>query len=398
MSILKSLLLTMLRSGLRSASSSRGQPPAGSDATPAPERVSVDRETQKKAYFAAAKSLGREHEVRRAEVAQFIRYDLGDDHMASQAMLYDDSAACAGPLRIRLESASACNLRCQHCPTGVNYHGTDRSVMKPALFDVVIEQMKRLPTLRECVLYLGGEPLMNKNLVRMCQRVKEETTVKWTLITTNAMLLDEKACAGLATAMLDRILVSVDGRSPEENDAIRVRAKYPRIVENVARLRRHLEGTKTTITISHSMFKRPGDPERARTPEFLKRDFPGIHIWTDYATRWPGFELENSNIPTAALQVLTQRNFCDFPFFELAVRANGDVVLCCHDLLGESVMGSIYKDDLATIWNSQPYRELRRAMLNRDAASVHAVCRKCFIFTGERITQSPDQVGVESLA
>jgi radical SAM protein with 4Fe4S-binding SPASM domain len=398
MSILKSLLLTMMRNGLRSASSSREQPPPGSDATPAPERVSTDREAQKRAYLAAAKGLGRENEVQRAEVAQFIRYNLGDDHLASQAMLYDDSAACAGPLRIRLESASACNLRCQHCPTGVNYHGTDRSVMKPGLFDLVIGQMKQLPTLRECVLYLGGEPLMNKHLIRMCQRVKEETSVKWTLITTNAMLLDEKACAGLATARLDRILVSVDGRSPEENDAIRVRAKYSRIVENVALLRRHLEGTKTTITISHSMFKRPHDPDKAQTPEFLKRDFPGIKIWSDYATRWPGFELANSNIPTAALEVLAQRNFCDFPFFELAVRANGDVVLCCHDLLGESVMGNVYDADLATIWNAQAYRDLRRAMLNRDAQGVHPVCRKCFIFTGERISQSPDQADAGSLA
>src|SRR5262245_10339615 len=109
MSILKSLLLTMLRTGLRSASSSPEQPPIGSGATPAPERVSLDRETQKQAYLAAAKRFGPENEVRRAEVAQFIRYNLGDDHMASQAMLYDDTAACAGPLRIRLETASACN-------------------------------------------------------------------------------------------------------------------------------------------------------------------------------------------------------------------------------------------------------------------------------------------------
>jgi radical SAM protein with 4Fe4S-binding SPASM domain len=240
------------------------------------------------------------------------------------------------------------------------------------------------------VLYLGGEPLMNKHLVEMCRRVKQETSVVRTLITTNAMLLDEKACAGLETAMLDRILVSVDGRSPEENDAIRVRAKYSEIVENVARLRRHLAGTGTGITISHSMFRQEGDPENAQTPEFLKRDFPGLPIWSDYATRWPGFDVEKSSVAAAGLKVMERRNFCDFPFFELSVRANGDVVLCCHDLLGEGVMGSVYKDDLRSIWNAHAYRELRRAMLDRDEQRVHPVCRKCFVFTGERIVQEAD--------
>ena len=396
MSILKSVLLAMLRTraGRGSLAAAQDETPTAHGATPLPERSTLDRESQKRAYLEAAKGLGREDEVRRAEAAQYIRNSLGDDYTAAQAMM-DDSAACAGPVRLRLETASACNLRCQHCPTGVNYHGTDRSVMKPALFDKVIEQMKQLPTLRECVLYLGGEPLMNKHLVQMCQRVKQETTVRWTLITTNAMLLDAKACTGLATAMLDVIVVSVDGRSPEENDAIRVRAKYSSIVENVARLRRELEGTKTRIRVSHSMFRRPGDPEQAQTPEFLQRDFPGIPVFTDYATRWPGFEIGQTKIPAAALKVSAQRNFCDFPFFELAVRANGDVVLCCHDLLGESVMGNINESHLRTIWDGKPYRDLRRSMLDRDARSVHPVCRKCFIFTGERIVQEVDRANVQ---
>jgi radical SAM protein with 4Fe4S-binding SPASM domain len=223
--------------------------------------------------------------------------------------------------------------------------------------------------------------------VSMCQRVKQETSVTRTLITTNAMLLSEKWCADLATAMLDEILISVDGRSPEENNAIRLRSDYHEIVENVARLRRHLEGTDTKLLISHCMIRRPGDPEKVETPEFLKRDFPGIPVWSDYATRWPGFEIEQTELDDSELVTTNPRNFCDFPFFDLAVRANGEVVLCCHDLLGESVMGNVYQTPLVEIWNGPAYRELRRHMLNRDAGRVHPVCQKCFVFTGERISR-----------
>lgn len=375
---------------LRAAIESSGHHPQFYKNLGAVLRSLGDTQGAKQAFLDAARRTPSDRADERAHLAQYLRANLHDDYAASQAVVVDDAHAVIGPFRIRLESASACNLRCQHCPTGVNYEATDRTAMKMALFERVLGQMKRMPTLRECVLYLGGEPLMNKHLVTMCQRVKRETSVKRTLITTNAMLLSDKACARLATAMLDQIFVSVDGRSPEENDAIRVRADYSQIVENVARLRRHLKGTATQIVISHAMIRARGDPDTPVTPEFLQRDFPGIPVWSDYATRWPGFDIDKTTLENSELKIAHRRNFCDFPFFELAVRANGEVVLCCHDLLGESVMGNVYESELADIWNGPAYRELRRHMLRRDASGVHKVCRKCFIFTGERIVRKDE--------
>jgi len=325
----------------------------------------------------------------RQNLVQFVLTSLHDEHAAAQIALLDETHRALMPMRLRIETASACNLRCQHCPTGVHYDATERGVMKHDLFERVLEQMKSLPSLRECVLYLGGEPLMNRHLVRMCRRVKAETSVLRTFITTNGMLLDEKNCAALATAQLDQIFVSVDGRSPEENDALRVRSRYRTIVENVARLRRHLEGTQTRIVISHAMIRRESDADEAPTPEFLTRDFPGLYVWSDYATRWPGFDLARTQIESATLTRREHANFCGFPFAEMAVRVTGDVVLCCHDLLGESVMGNIRETSLAQIWNGPAYRELRRQMLARNPEGVHPVCQRCYIFTGERIEQSP---------
>jgi radical SAM protein with 4Fe4S-binding SPASM domain len=339
----------------------------------------------KELLIEAARRLPPERMAERSLVAQYLRTNLRDSHSASRAVEMDADNGVPGPNRIRIETASACNLRCQHCPTGVNYDATDRTAMKMDLFELILAQMKTIPTLRECVLYLGGEPLMNKNLVKMCQRVKQETTVRRTIITTNAMLLNERWCAALATAGLDNISVSIDGRSPEENDAIRLRSHYRTIVDNVAMLRSHLKGTTTQITLSHCMFRVPGDPDVPVTPDFIKRDFPGIPVQTEYATRWPGFDIGKCEIDDSSLSVSEPRNFCDFPFFDVGVRANGDVVLCCHDLLAESVMGNVKQNSLLDIWNGPAYRELRRHMLNRDAAKVHKVCQKCFVFTGERI-------------
>lgn len=336
-----------------------------------------------------AAAIPAEHADIRRDLVRFVSDRIGDSHAGAALAVVDPEHRALMPIRLRLESASVCNLRCQHCPTGVHYEATERSVMKRDLFERVIDQMRAMPSLKECVLYLGGEPLMNKHLPDMCRRVKAQTSVERTFITTNGMLLNDSNCRALAAANLDQIFVSVDGRSPAENDDIRVRASYEVIVANVARLRRYLEGTGTQIVISHAMIRRPGDPEVPVTPEFLRRDFPGIGVWSDYATRWPGFELDRTGLEAASLQVGSRTNFCAFPFAEMSVRVTGDVVLCCHDLLGESVVGNIWKSTLAEIWNGPAYRELRRHMLARNPQGVHEVCRRCFVFTGERIERSP---------
>ena len=58
------------------------------------------------------------------------------------------------PPVVRIEPASACNLRCLHCPTGVV--DMTRSVMKPATFDRVLEQLApHVPPVRVVVMYHG---------------------------------------------------------------------------------------------------------------------------------------------------------------------------------------------------------------------------------------------------
>ena len=113
------------------------------------------------------------------------------------------------------------------------------------------------------------------------------------------------------------------------------------------------------------------------------------------ATRWPGFDIGKTELGESELVPGKSKNFCLFPFFEFAVRANGDVSLCCHDLLGKVVMGNIHEGDLADIWNGHMYRELRGHMLNRDAERVHEVCKNCFLFTGEHIERKEGFVSTE---
>jgi sulfatase maturation enzyme AslB (radical SAM superfamily) len=328
------------------------------------------------------------------DVRASIGRALGPGRLSASDAIGDIEEALARkalPTHIRIETASACNLRCQHCTTGVAYKSTDRRVMSMPTFERVLDQVRTLPTLRTAIMYLGGEPLLNKHHATMCRRVKAETQIRTVKFVTNAMLLTDKWCDEIADANVDGIHVSIDGRSPEENDRIRVGARYETIRDNLKRLAERLreKGCSTRIMIGNTVFRQPGDLMQPTTPDFIARDFPGFRVTSGYAMVWPGMTAEETGLEDLQVYQEKPRRFCDHPFYDLAIRANGDVILCCYDISGRHVMGNVMEHELLALYQSEPYVEIRRAMLRHDANAVPAVCQRCVNFTGDRFIQNP---------
>ena len=73
------------------------------------------------------------------------------------------------PPVLRIEPASACNLRCSHCPTGVVK--MKRTVMKENVFSRILSEIKQyIPPIRVAVMYHGGEPFLNRNFLSMVKK------------------------------------------------------------------------------------------------------------------------------------------------------------------------------------------------------------------------------------
>ena len=328
-----------------------------------------------------------EHALALQPAALFPRYYLGLTLHAQGKLpaglqqlnaVLTQAAPSWGPTRVRIEPSSVCNLRCQHCPTGVSYGKVERTVMKPALFERILAQLRQQANFTECVLYLGGEPLLNKDLPLMIRRLRAETTVSRILFNTNGMLLREQLCRELAEAGVDQIEISIDGRTPEENNRIRRGADYAKVRDHIRLLARFLPAER--ITIANTVVKRPGDPDRPTTPSFLAEDFPGLAIQSTYAMKWPGLEVEHSLLAEAPPDSKESPGYCKKPFTELAIRANGDVVPCCFDLGSELVLGNVKEQDLLDIWHGAAYRQLRETVLRNEIAALPALCRKCPIY------------------
>lgn len=109
---------------------------------------------------------------------------------------------------LRVSVTDKCNLRCQYCmpKEGVKRLPHDSLLSLEELYRV-IAVMADLGVKK--IRFTGGEPLVRKNLVKLIADVRKISGIEEIALTTNGILLGEKACV-LKAAGVDRVNVSLD--------------------------------------------------------------------------------------------------------------------------------------------------------------------------------------------
>ncbi|MDH3225003.1 MAG: radical SAM protein [Gemmatimonadota bacterium] len=133
-------------------------------------------------------------------------------------------------------SGTVCNLRCQHCfiscaPDNHSLWFMSRVQVREALADSRALGVKEY-------YFTGGEPFMNKDIEGMLADTLELGPAT---VLTNATLLPPRRVEGLrrlaeASLYTLELRVSIDGVTPEMNDAIRGAGTFARALEGVGRL------------------------------------------------------------------------------------------------------------------------------------------------------------------
>ncbi len=77
---------------------------------------------------------------------------------------------------------------------------------------------------------------------------------------------------------------------------------------------------------------------------------------------------------------------CPFPFYEMFVKADGSVTVCCVDWANELVVGNVNESSLREIWNGPRLAELRAVHLAGRRRDLNA-CRDCNV-----LHSSPDNL------
>ena len=165
-------------------------------------------------------------------------------------------------------TGTLCNIACLHCFISCGPKNHHHEMM-------TIEQVHRaLETAREQGVreyyFTGGEPFLHPDIRELITMTLEQGPLN---ILTNGILIDEETATWLGETFersvysLD-LRVSLDGSTAEDNDKVRGKGTYQRIIAGVACLARH--GINPVITVTEV---RPemGRPEaRAAFMQFLR--------------------------------------------------------------------------------------------------------------------------------
>ncbi len=115
---------------------------------------------------------------------------------------------------LRVSVTDLCNLRCQYCmpEEGVEKKEHARILTLEEIAEIV-EEAAKLGIKK--VRITGGEPLVRRGIISLCENIARTPGIEETVITTNGILLDKMA-KDLYNAGIRRVNISLDTLNPDK--------------------------------------------------------------------------------------------------------------------------------------------------------------------------------------
>ena len=303
------------------------------------------------------------------------------------------------PLRVRIEPTNLCNLCCTSCPNTIN-KPKESGFMDIGLFKLIVDQMAKFEERAGLILYLGGEPLLHKEIVEMINYAAQFDICS--SFNTNGMLLTENLAEDLLNSELDLISFSFDDMPPEQYEALRKNSIYEKTLQNIRfflKRKQELKKKHPTVGIESLAIYDPSSNAAfdTSTPLSCSREFVNLfdglrvgHFTKNYIHSWAGgYEIVNGKISHDGNKDSDYAKYrkkkaprCIWPWKEIVINFKGDVVACCYDLGYECVLGNVEKSPLLEIWNNKNFQNLRRLILRKQFEKIKP-CSTCATVKGE---------------
>jgi radical SAM protein with 4Fe4S-binding SPASM domain len=288
------------------------------------------------------------------------------------------------PATLSIEPTTSCNLRCPECPSGLRSFTRPTGMLQEKLFEQVIDQVKgQLSWLH---LYFQGEPFLNPRFLEMVYFADSKGI--FTSTSTNAHYLGEKQVKDILGSGLKQLIVSMDGITQEIYEQYRIGGNLKKVQEGLQLLISERKKSTRNFPRIVLQFLVTGQNEH---------QLPALKIWAKEmkvdelqlkTTQIYDFENGSDLIPkdmgySRYLPVGNGKwrvkkrleNKCWRMWKGAVVTWDGKVVPCCFDKDASHVMGELKTHTLSSIWNSLPYFNFRKQLLD-DRTQIE-ICRNC---------------------
>lgn len=263
------------------------------------------------------------------------------------------------PEIVQIESTNICNAKCVFCPR--DDMERKQGVMAWDLFTRITDECAALG-ITHIRLHNYGEAFVDRKLTEKIAYAKQKG-IREVGIISNGSLITPEVARGVVAAGLDAINISVDAAGKEVFEATRLGLKYDKVmagVEHIIEARQAQGRTRPKLILSF-VRQNNSTEEQAFIARWGARA-DKIHI-TDLHN-WAGTLNHESDV----------RYPCYRPWLTFTVLWDGRVSLCCADFDGKHILGDLKTHSIADVWNSDAYRETRRAHLDHGGP---AICQSC---------------------
>ena len=257
------------------------------------------------------------------------------------------------PVHLYLELSFACNYECITCPRKETQRKDFMNVNLAK--DIIYEASKYGPT--SFSLHIFGEPLMNPDWLTVVNYIKKVNKKNVVLLTTNGSLMDKECSKQLIESGVDRIYVSVHSLVPGIYYKYTNGKSLDVVLGNVWQYK--MLGGKN---LSLRLFSQD-NLEKIRSmniPYTIKKyhNFAGFR--PDYT------------------QLKPQKRYpCWHPWFTLAINTEGNVSVCCADLVPGLCLGNARITTLKRMWGD--IKDIRHSLKENKIPSWYP-CAKCDVW------------------
>lgn len=270
---------------------------------------------------------------------------------------------------LQFETNTFCNLYCTFCPTDTMH---SRAPAPDSLINKIIEEV--VPHVNTCYPFHYQEPMLERRLVPILQKIKETNPACQTGIYTNMCLMDdEKSRELIECGHLDNIYISFYGPTKELYNKYQPGGDWLTTQNNILDLMKNRSG-KTGPRV-HMWY--------VEIPELMDHYLGMVAKWGKIVDVIQPVQYESFNGRKPELMrynTFATRHPCTRIWHGLNILCDGTVVPCCLDCNGDIPLGNAFKENCMDIWTGPTFSNLRTIHQNCQFDRLPELCKKCTVW------------------
>ncbi len=255
------------------------------------------------------------------QTSNIIEHQKYFSDLSSEKIILNELKLLDGPYIFDIEATAKCNIKCIMCPREKITRKT--KTMPPKLFSILKDW---LPQDNTCLCFCGmGEPLLNKHL---CNYILSLGNGKRTLgIVTNGTLLLPEFIDRLILTNINFIEISFNSLHKDNCEKIMKGLIYKQIMRNLEYLSK-VRPDKLRVKLAFTE-QRANSHEIEDIKKFAEK--LGFEFQHNIIHKRGGHYLQNytNNSKLSVCGIFPKRQF---------ISCTGDILACCHDLKGDTVI------------------------------------------------------------